>query len=111
MDHHVPRAITEGLRLRGIEVITTQEDGTQRLDDPDLLDRATQLGRPLFSQDRHLLAEAAGRQRSAIAFAGVIFAEQEPRLVGTYIGDLEFLCLAGRPDDFENQVIYLPLRY
>jgi len=26
MDHHVPRAITNGLRLRGIDVITARED-------------------------------------------------------------------------------------
>lgn len=109
MDHHVPRAITEGLRLRGIDVIMTQEDGTQRLEDPDLLDRATQLGRPLFSQDRHLLTEAARRQRNSIPFAGVIFAAQDPRLVGQYVRDLEFLCLAGEPEHFTDRVIYLPL--
>lgn len=28
MDHHVPRAITVGLRLRGVEVITAYEDGS-----------------------------------------------------------------------------------
>ena len=27
MDHNVPRAITNGLRLRGVEVITAFEDG------------------------------------------------------------------------------------
>jgi hypothetical protein len=111
MDHHVPRAITEGLRLRGVDVVTTEEEGTQRLEDADLLDRATALSRPLFSQDRHLLAEAARRQRSGVPFAGVIYAQQEPNLLGKYIHDLEFLCLAGKPDDFENRVTYLPLRY
>lgn len=25
MDHHVPRAITEGLRLRGVDVITAHK--------------------------------------------------------------------------------------
>src|SRR5207302_1334872 len=30
MDVHVPRAITEGLRLRGIDVVTAQEDGATR---------------------------------------------------------------------------------
>jgi hypothetical protein len=111
MDHHGPRAITEGLRMRGVDVLTAEEDGTRRLEDPDLLDRATDLGRPLFSQDQHLLAEAARRQRSAIHFAGVIYAQQDPPLVGTYIHDLEFLCLAGKPEDFANHVIYLPLKY
>src|SRR5947208_30441 len=109
MDHHVPRAITEGLRRRGVDVVTAEEDGTQRLEDPDLLERATELDRPLFSQDQHLLAEAARRQRSGAPFAGVIYAQQDPQLVGKYVRDLEFLCLAGRPDDFVNGVTYLPL--
>ena len=33
MDHNVPRAITVGLRLRGVEVVTAYEDGTSELDD------------------------------------------------------------------------------
>jgi hypothetical protein len=44
MDHHVPRAITEGLRLRGIDVITAYEDGASDIDDSALLDRAGELG-------------------------------------------------------------------
>jgi Domain of unknown function (DUF5615) len=49
MDHHVPRAITVGLRLRGVEVITAYEDGASELEDAALLDRATTLGRVLFT--------------------------------------------------------------
>jgi len=33
MDHHVPRAITDGLRARVVDVITTFEEGTSKLDD------------------------------------------------------------------------------
>jgi len=51
MDHHVPSAITNGLRLRGVDVLTAHEDGTQRLEDPALLDRAGALGRVLFTRD------------------------------------------------------------
>ena len=40
MDVHVRRAITEALRLRGVDVLTAQEDAAARLTDPDLLDRA-----------------------------------------------------------------------
>ena len=50
MDVHVPAAITRGLLLRGVDVLTAQIDGTTELPDPDLLDRATELGRVLFSQ-------------------------------------------------------------
>jgi hypothetical protein len=36
MDVHVPGAITEGLRLRGVEVLTSQVDGTSRLSDREV---------------------------------------------------------------------------
>jgi ADP-ribosylglycohydrolase len=55
MDHHVARAITLGLRLRGVNVLTAYEDGSHEISDPELLDRATDLGRVLFSQDDDLL--------------------------------------------------------
>jgi len=61
MDHHVPRAITVGLRQRGVDVLTAFEDGAHELLDPDLLDRAGVLGRVLFIRDDDLLAEATRR--------------------------------------------------
>ena len=40
MDHHIPKAITVGLRLRGVDVITAHEDGADQLSDDLLLKRA-----------------------------------------------------------------------
>jgi len=37
MDHHVPKAITVGLRLRDIDVLTAYEDNAGQLDDNLLL--------------------------------------------------------------------------
>jgi hypothetical protein len=51
MDVHVPAAITRGLLLRGVDVLTAQVDGTTALEDPALLDWATALGCVLFRQD------------------------------------------------------------
>ena len=61
MDVHVPHAITRGLRRRGVDVLTAQEDGATEMLDPDLLDRAASLGRILFTRDQDLLAIAASR--------------------------------------------------
>jgi hypothetical protein len=58
MDHHVPRAITIGLRLRAVDVLTAHEDKSNELADTLLLDRALALQRVLFTQDDDLLAEA-----------------------------------------------------
>jgi predicted nuclease of predicted toxin-antitoxin system len=76
MDEHVHRAITVGLRLRGVDVLTAQEDGRRQTTDDVLLDRATELQRVLFSQDEDLLAEATVRQEQGIGFAGVVCAHQ-----------------------------------
>ena len=48
MDEHVPRAISIGLRLRGVDVLTAQEDGLRNTPDAVLLDRATAIGRVIF---------------------------------------------------------------
>jgi hypothetical protein len=40
MDVHIRQAVTDGLRRRGVDVLTAQEDNAARLSDDELLDRA-----------------------------------------------------------------------
>jgi predicted nuclease of predicted toxin-antitoxin system len=108
-DHHVPRAIVTGLRLRGVDVLTAYEDGSSELDDPPLLDRATAVGRVLFSQDDDLLIEAKQRQYDGTPFSGVIYAHQLQVSIGACIRDLELIAMVNEPADHEGQVTYLPL--
>ncbi len=109
MDVHVRRAITEGLRLRGVDVLTAQADGAARLLDPALLDRARERKRVLFSQDEDLLAETTRRQRAGVPFSGVVYAHQLRVNIGRCIQDLELIAKATDPDDWQNRVEYLPL--
>jgi predicted nuclease of predicted toxin-antitoxin system len=109
MDHHVPRQITAGLRLRGIDVLTAYEDGTHDWDDVDLLSRATELNRVLFTRDDDLLAIARQRQLDGTLFLGVIFAHQLRVSIGACVDDLEIIAVAGEPADLVNGVQFLPL--
>ena len=109
MDAHIPRAITVGLRLRGVDVVTAQEDDAANLSDPELLDRATALGRVLFTFDDDLLAEAKRRQSKGIPFAGVIYAHPLRISIGTCIHNLELIAKVGEPEDLANRVEFLPL--
>ena len=109
MDQHVPKAITVQLRLRGIDVLTAYEDGSHELEDPDLLDRATELDRVLFSQDDDLLAEAHHRQANDIPFGGVVYGHQLRVTIGQCVKDLELLAKASELEDMINRVEYLPL--
>ena len=76
MDVHVPAAITEQLRLRGVEVLASTEEGTNRLPDPQLLQLATELGRVVVTQDIRFRVLAEDWQRQQRPFAGLIFAPQ-----------------------------------
>ena len=109
MDHNVPRAITVGLRLRGVDVITAYEDGADDMDDPALLDRATELSRVLFTHDDDLLAEATKRQQQDIPFRGLIYVHQMGTTIGVCISNLELISNAGEHEDLLNRVQFLPL--
>ncbi|MEJ7708337.1 MAG: DUF5615 family PIN-like protein [Pyrinomonadaceae bacterium] len=110
MDVHIPYAITTGLRLRGLNVLTAQHDNTTELADPELLDRATALGRVLLTRDHDLLREANQRQQKAEDFAGVIYAHQLRITIEQCIADLELIAQAYEPEDPANRVEYLPLK-
>lgn len=109
MDHHVPRAITNGLRLRGVDILTAHEDGASELQDPTLLDRAAELDRVLFTQDDDLLVGATQRQRMGRSFCGVIYAHQLRISIGGCIRDLDLVATVGEPEDMAEPVLYLPL--
>ncbi|MCY3017855.1 MAG: DUF5615 family PIN-like protein [Planctomycetota bacterium] len=64
MDHHVRRPIITALRLRGVDVVTAQQDGAAAWDDDRLLDRTAALGRVVCTQDTDCLRMAAQRQRA-----------------------------------------------
>lgn len=109
MDHHVPLAITEGLRLRGVDVLTAAEDGTAEVDDEQLLARASDLGRPLFSQDDDLLVVAKRWLNDDREFAGLIYGHQLATTIGQAVRDLEIIVTVLNPVDMRNRVEFLPL--
>lgn len=109
MDHHVDAAITEGLRRRRIDVLTAYEDGAAQLEDADLLARATQLGRVLFSQDVDLLIIADRWLQINREFAGLVYAHQLGITIGQAIRDLSLIAQALDPEDMRNHIEFLPL--
>lgn len=109
MDQHIPRAITTGLRQRGLDVLTAHEDGADQFPDDLLLERATALGRVLFSQDEDLLIEARRRQRADHPFGGIIYAHQLRVSIGQCIDDLELIALTCSAEELTGRVTFIPL--
>ena len=56
--------------VRDIDVLTVQEDNRAGISDPEVLDRASELKRVLFSRDDDLLAIANQRQQQGQFFMG-----------------------------------------
>jgi hypothetical protein len=110
MDVHVPAAITAGLRRRGVDVLTSQEDGSAEWDDEQLLARSTALGRLLFSQDDDLLKHASAWQKTGTPFGGVIYAHQLSAGIGTLVRDLELVLSCCTAEELNGKVTYLPLQ-
>jgi predicted nuclease of predicted toxin-antitoxin system len=108
-DQHVPSAIASGLRRRGIDVLTCDQDGAAQLPDEQLLERAQELGRVIFTQDADFLEIANDRMTRGHEFAGVVYAHQLHITIGQAIRDLDLTARVLTMEEVKNRVIYLPL--
>ncbi len=109
IDHNVHGEITNGLRQRGVDLLTCAEDRTDRLEDDLVLQRATELRRVVFTQDTDFLAITTHWLRSGREFSGVIFAEQLGITIGDAIRDLELFVGAMDEAEMRNRVFHLPI--
>jgi predicted nuclease of predicted toxin-antitoxin system len=105
MDENVHRGITDGLRIRDVDVLTVQEDDRIGFSDPFILDRATELNRILFTQDDDFLTEANRRQQEKIYFTGVIYVHKLRISVGDCVHDLEIIAKLAYPDELANHIM------
>lgn len=109
LDVHVPIAVAEALRRRGIDVVTAQEAGYALLDDEPLLARAGEQERVLVTQDADFLEIVSRWRREGRQCYGVIFARQGIS-IGVFLDGVE-LCLHGLADEeLRNRVVFVPLR-
>jgi hypothetical protein len=109
LDHHVPAAISVGLRQLGVDVLTAREDHRADWDDDQLLERATGLGRVVFTQDRDFLVLAADWQKTRREFAGMVYGHQLRVTVGGAVHDLALIASVIAPAEMRNRVEFLPL--
>ena len=108
MDVHVPQPITDQLRSRGVDVLTAIEDGGEESPDDELLERARELDRVLFTQDIRFRVLAETWQRQNRPFGGLVYGHQLGGTIGQYVNDLLLIAEASEPDEWENTVGYLP---
>ena len=102
-------AIVEGVRRKGIDVLTALGDGSDRRSDEEILTGANELGRVIFTQDVDFIVPADEWLGAGRPFAGIVFAHQHGVTIGQAIRDLEIVCRVLTPTDVASQLIRLPL--
>ena len=103
LDEHIPKAVAEGLRRRGIDVLTIQDAG--RVGDPDRkqLAFAAMKRRVLVTFDDDFLAlDAAGAPHS-----GIVFSQAGRRSVGELIESLVLIANVIEPEEMRNHIEFI----
>ena len=109
LEHHVPAAIAAGLRQLQVDVLTVAEDGKAAWDDDQSLERALELGRIVFTQDRDFLVLAARWQQDRREFAGMVYGHQLRVTVGGAVRDTALMASGMTRAEMRNRVEFLPL--
>lgn len=107
-DENVDGRIVDGLRRRGVDVVTAQEvEMIGRIDDERHLEYATQENRALLTSDTDLLAHAHAWAVKGRPHAGVIYYHQRRCSVGQVVNEAFRWSRALAADDARNGVAYV----
>ena len=102
-DEHIPKAVAEGLRRRGIDVLTVRE--AERLGDPDrkqLAFAATKRRILVTFDDDFLALDAVGTPHS-----GIVFSQAGRRSVGELINSLVLIASVIKPEEMRNHIEFI----
>ena len=101
-DDHVAKPVAQGLRQRGIEVLTAVEANMLGASDQEQIKRALDEGRVIFTQDDDFLRlHAAG-----IEHAGIVYAPQQTS-IGEIVRKLMLIYQVLDAEDMRGHVEYL----
>jgi hypothetical protein len=102
-DQHIPQAVANGLKQRGVELYTAQETGRCGLPDLDQLTLATARGFAMVTFDADFLALDA----SGVSHAGIAWCPAMKYSIGQLIQALLLVHNVLSPEDMRNHVEFL----
>jgi hypothetical protein len=102
-DEHIPYQMVEGLRRRGIDVVTVQQIGLRAALDEVILEMARQQGRVLYTNDTDFLRHHA----AGIHHAGIFYHHSLTHSIGEAIRVVALACEVLSMDETRNRVEFL----
>lgn len=106
LDENISPQIANRLLLDGIDVVTVRDLGGLGDTDNNHLERATQMGRVLCTQDRDYLA----MHKKGIGHSGIAFAKQSEASIGGWIKGLYELHEAKNAKEMIGTVYQVPMK-
>jgi len=102
-DEHIPYPIVEGLRRRGLNVVTVQEIGLSSEEDKTIMDRARKEGRIIYTRDADFLRlHWAGHQH-----VGILYHHPLAYSIGEAIRKITLTCEVLSAKEMEGHVKFL----
>jgi predicted nuclease of predicted toxin-antitoxin system len=103
LDEHIPKGVVEGLRRRGLDVLTVQEAGRSGESDEKQLAFAAREGRVLITfDDDFLRLDAAG-----VPHIGIVFSQTGHCTVGELIESLMIIANVIEPNEMKNHIEFI----
>ena len=96
-------AVAEGLRRRGVDVMTTIETSLEGASDDEQLAHATASGRVFVTRDSHFLV----LHSQGVSHAGIAFWHSKRRNVGQRVLDLTLLWRVVAAEEMQGRVEFL----
>ena len=103
LDEHIPKGVVEGLRRRGVDVLTMQEADRSGDSDEKQLAFATREGRVLVTfDDDFLRLDSAG-----VPHIGIVLSQTGRRTVGELIESLMLIANVIEPNEMKNHIEFV----
>lgn len=103
LDEHIPRAVVEGLRRRGIDVTTSVEMDLVGRTDEEQLTAAREGERVFVTHD----ADFVALHRSGMQHAGIAFCQQRGRTFSDILRGLILVWEVLSPQEMRNHIEFL----
>lgn len=101
-DEHVPNSVVKGLRLRGVDVLTTKEAGMLGASDEEHMAYAKREGRVIFTHDEDFL----NLHSKGFEHNGIVYTHQRTS-IGEMVRGLMLIHQVLESDEMKNNVEFL----
>ena len=100
LDEHVPHAVAQALRRRGIDVVTTAEANLLGATDEQVLAHSLAAGRVLLTHDSDFLR----LHKQQCPHAGIAYCQQGMRTIGQLVASLVLIYEVMQPTEMVGRV-------